>query len=55
MTWRESGGPHGDDAEGFSKVLLERIVPQSVGGRATLTDTNEGRRYELTISPGEFT
>jgi two-component sensor histidine kinase len=55
MTWRESDGPHGKDADGFGKVLLERIVPQSVGGRAALTDTNEGRRYELTISPGEFT
>jgi two-component sensor histidine kinase len=54
MMWRESDGPHGEDADGFGKVLLERIVPQSVGGRATLTDTNEGRRYELTISPGEF-
>lgn len=54
MMWCESDGPHGEAADGFGKVLLERIVPQSVGGRATLTDTNEGRRYELTISPGEF-
>ena len=55
MTWRESNGPRGEDADGFGKVLLERIVPQSVGGRAALASTNEGRRYDLTISPAEFT
>jgi two-component sensor histidine kinase len=55
MTWCESDGPRGEDADGFGKVLLERIVPQSVGGRAALVNTNEGRRYELTISPAEFT
>jgi two-component sensor histidine kinase len=54
MTWRESDGPTGGDAEGFGKVLLERIVPQSVGGRAALTKTGHGLRYELTISPSEF-
>jgi two-component sensor histidine kinase len=54
MTWRESDGPRGDGANGFGKVLLERIVPQSVGGRALLADTNQGRRYELIISPTEF-
>jgi two-component sensor histidine kinase len=54
MTWRESDGPNGADADGFGKILLERIVPQSVGGRAALTQTDRGRSYELTISPSEF-
>jgi two-component sensor histidine kinase len=55
MTWRESAGPQGEDADGFGKILLERIVPLSVGGSAALTNTNQGRQYELIVSAGEFT
>lgn len=55
MTWSESGGPTGPQiADGFGKILLERIVPASVGGIASLTTTDGGRRYELTISAAEF-
>jgi two-component sensor histidine kinase len=54
LTWRESGGPLARPVDGFSKILLERIVPAAVGGRATMSETDSGRSYELTIADSEF-
>lgn len=54
LTWRETGGPLARRVDGFSKVLLERIVPAAVGGRATISETDAGRSYALTIADSEF-
>lgn len=54
ITWCESNGPTSPPFEGFSKALLERVVPAAVGGRATLTDVAPGRCYALSIAQSEF-
>lgn len=55
LTWRESGGPLARPVAGFSKVLLERIVPAAVGGRASMSEESDaGRSYALTIAGSEF-
>jgi two-component sensor histidine kinase len=54
ITWQESGGPPAAQLEGFSKIFLERIVPASVGGAATLSENATGRRYTLSIADAEF-
>jgi two-component sensor histidine kinase len=52
LTWHESGNGMTGSIDGFSRVLLERIVPAAVGGDATLADG--GTDYTLTISAREF-
>jgi two-component sensor histidine kinase len=54
LTWCESGGPLARKVEGFSRVLLERIVPTAVGGHATISEADGGRCYTLTIAGSEF-
>jgi two-component sensor histidine kinase len=54
VTWCETGGPAAPPIDGFSKILLERIVPAAVGGRATLSETDPGRCYTLTVAGSEF-
>jgi two-component sensor histidine kinase len=54
VTWSEVGGPTVQSIDGFSQALLERIVPAAVGGKATLSETDTGRRYALTIADTEF-
>lgn len=54
LTWRESGGPLARPVDGFSKVLLDRIVPAAVGGSATMSEKDTGRSYTLTIAGSEF-
>ncbi len=53
VRWVESGaGPA--SLQGFTQQLLERLIPSALGGRGTLSSTDEGISYELTIAPGEF-
>jgi two-component sensor histidine kinase len=54
ITWNESGGPSAKDLEGFSRVLVERIVPASVGGEAAVTETDKGRCFTLSVAEAEF-
>lgn len=54
VTWRETRRRATQAIDGFSKVLLERIVPAAVGGRATISENEAGRRYALTIAGTEF-
>lgn len=54
ITWEETNGPSAPEADGFGRVLLQRVVPASVGGEAVMTPTADGRRYELTLSGEEF-
>jgi len=54
LTWSEIGGPAAPPIDGFSRALLERIVPAAVGGKATISETENGRRYALTIAGTEF-
>lgn len=54
VTWEEANGPSAPEADGFGRVLLQRVVPASVGGVATMVPTVDGRRYQLTLSAEEF-
>jgi two-component sensor histidine kinase len=52
VTWHESGRGTAGSIDGFSRVLLERIVPAAVGGNAALAES--GTDYTLTISAREY-
>lgn len=54
VIWRERGGPGGAPIVGFAKVLLERIVPAAVGGKAAMSEDDDGRTYTLTLAGSEF-
>jgi two-component sensor histidine kinase len=54
LTWTEKDGPFAPEIEGFALILLQRVVPSSVGGIAQLGGNPSGRRYELTIAGNEF-
>jgi len=54
VAWSEVDGPTAPAVDGFSKAMLERIVPAAVGGQASMTETAAGRRYTLTIAAAEF-
>jgi two-component sensor histidine kinase len=58
FTWQEA--PSGHEAETpkrkprFGTLILERIVPDAVGGKAELDISPHGVRYELTVPAGQF-
>ncbi len=56
LSWRESGGPQvvSDHDTRFGTSTLERIVPNSVGGRACLTYHPDGVTYCLTVPAAHF-
>jgi two-component sensor histidine kinase len=54
LTWSERAGRPLAPAEGFTRQLLERLIPSAVGGSATLTSTDDGLSYMLRVGPAEF-
>lgn len=56
LSWHESGGPQvqSDHDTRFGTSTLERIVPNSVGGRASLTYHPDGVSYLLTVPAAHF-
>ncbi|KAB2872623.1 MAG: hypothetical protein F9K38_17535 [Pseudorhodoplanes sp.] len=57
MTWKERGGPATTPPRhhGFGELLLRRIAPRDLGGRATLTYAAQGLQYELSAPLDELT
>ncbi len=57
MTWQERGGPATTPPKhhGFGELLLRRIAPRDLGGRATLTYAAQGLQYELSAPLDELT
>jgi PAS domain S-box-containing protein len=55
IVWREQGGPGPElDAKagaGFGRLLLERLIPQSVGGQASWLATGGDVEWVLTAPP----
>jgi two-component sensor histidine kinase len=54
LTWREHAGRPLPLAEGFTRQLLERLIPSALGGHSALTSSDDGLSYVLTVGPGEF-
>jgi two-component sensor histidine kinase len=54
LTWVECGNRPSPLPEGFSRQLLERLVPSALSGHASLESTDEGLRFVLTVGPDEF-
>lgn len=56
LSWEEQGGPRvrGDHDARFGTSTLERIVPNAVGGEATLAHLPAGIRYTLLIPDSQF-
>ncbi len=54
LTWSERAGRPVEPPEGFTRQLLERLIPAALGGRALLTSTDDGLCYVLTVRRGEF-
>lgn len=50
----EGAGPRGQHRPRFGTLILERIVPDSVGGRATLAFAPSGVEYALTVPGDQF-
>lgn len=48
--WRRAGPPSGELAGGFGRVLLQRHLPKSVAGEATLSIDPDATRYRLTAA-----
>jgi two-component sensor histidine kinase len=55
LTWREQADRRLPLAEGFTRQLLERLIPSALGGHSALASCDDGLRYVLTVGPGEFT
>lgn len=57
MQWEELFGPRGglaQEPDGFSRAVLERVVPGAVKGEAQLSITEDRLRYRLTIDRSEI-
>ncbi len=54
LTWSEHAGRPLPVAEGFTRQLLERLIPSALGGHSALRSTDDGMSYVLTVGPGEF-
>jgi two-component sensor histidine kinase len=55
LTWSETAaGRPVEPPEGFTRQLLERLIPAALGGRAVLTSTADRLSYVLTARRGEF-
>ena len=54
LTWSEAAGHPLPLPEGFSRQLLERLIPSALGGHSALSATDDGLRYVLALGPGEF-
>lgn len=57
MSWKETGGPATmpPKRHGFGELLLRRIAPRDLGGRATLTYAAQGLQYDLSAPFDELT
>lgn len=53
LNWAETGAPVAL-AQGFTRQLLERLIPSALGGDAALRSADGGLSYVLTVGPGEF-
>ena len=56
LTWREAIRPRGaaNGEKRFGSVALERVVPASLNGSATLTIGEAELEYRLTVPSGSF-
>lgn len=56
IEWQETGLhlPDGDQSPRFGTMMLDRIVPLSVGGHATFSVTSDQVVYRLTIPADQF-
>jgi PAS domain S-box-containing protein len=51
IVWRERGGPEPKAGAGFGRLLLERLIPQSVGGQASWQAGDGDVEWVLTAPP----